>query len=61
VASRTSSNPVHEIGKALQLPALANATTKTLELPIKLLFPTWHGGRMMMLGLGDVALPGNEK
>lgn len=63
VATKAATNPVYDLGAALQLPLLQQVT-QHVELPIKLLFPTFvasaKGGyyRMMMLGLGDIALPG---
>jgi len=63
VATKAATNPVYDLGAALQLPLLQQVT-QHVELPIKLLFPSWvasaKGGhyRMMMLGLGDIALPG---
>lgn len=59
VATKKTSNPVHDLGAAMQIPLL-QATTRSIELPIKLLFPVAgsSGRRMMMLGLGDIALPG---
>eukprot|EP01036_Dinobryon_divergens_P025817 gene25817-34404_t len=57
VATKKATNPVHDLGAALNIPILQEAVTRTIELPIKLLIPV-SGARMMMLGLGDIALPG---
>lgn len=56
VASQASTNPIHALGQALHLPVLQAVTSSTLQLPIKLILP--HEGRFVMLGLGDIALPG---
>jgi hypothetical protein len=57
VASRRSSNPVSVVGNMLNIPAMKSFPTM-LDLPIKLIFPNFKSGRVMMLGLGDIALPG---
>ena len=56
MATKKATNPVYDLGTALSIPMLQEAVTRTIELPIKLLIPI--GTRMMMLGLGDIALPG---
>ncbi|URD92865.1 signal peptide peptidase-like [Musa troglodytarum] len=67
VATQKASNPVHKVASSLGLPGL-QLITKKLELPVKLVFPrnfiggqviTGSGhGEYMMLGLGDMAIPG---
>lgn len=66
VAMQQASNPVHTVANTLKLPGL-QAITKKLELPVKLVFPrNLLGGAVpsststefMMLGLGDMAIPG---
>eukprot|EP00253_Pinus_taeda_P002290 PITA_02290 len=61
-----ASNPVHTVANTLNLPGL-QSITKKLELPVKLVFPRNLLGGMvpgntaiefMMLGLGDMAIPG---
>lgn len=57
VATKVASNPVHAAGKHFDID-LSNYVNPTLELPLKLMFPTYQNGRSIMLGLGDIALPG---
>lgn len=66
VATQKASNPVHRVAESLSLPGL-QLITKKLELPVKLVFPrNLLGGIVpgqdsmdyMMLGLGDMAIPG---
>lgn len=66
VATQQASNPVHTVANTLNLPGL-QSITKKLELPVKLVFPRNLLGGMvpgntavefMMLGLGDMAIPG---
>ncbi|PKA59386.1 Signal peptide peptidase-like 1 [Apostasia shenzhenica] len=66
VATQKASNPVHTVADSLSLPGL-QLITKKLELPVKLVFPrNLLGGVVpgsssmdyMMLGLGDMAIPG---
>ncbi|XP_077241876.1 SIGNAL PEPTIDE PEPTIDASE-LIKE 1 isoform X1 [Tasmannia lanceolata] len=66
VATQQASNPVHTVANSLSLPGL-QLITKKLELPVKLVFPRNLMGGMvpgsnarqfMMLGLGDMAIPG---
>eukprot|EP00249_Psilotum_nudum_P019340 c27202_g1_i4 orf=277-1389(-) len=66
VAMQQASNPVHTVANTLKLPGF-KAITKKLELPVKLVFPRnllggavpgSSGIEFMMLGLGDMAIPG---
>lgn len=58
VATKQATNPVHDIGQTFNIGFLKSVTNH-IELPLKLLFPDLSGsGRTMMLGLGDIALPG---
>eukprot|EP01038_Epipyxis_sp_PR26KG_P014699 gene14699-19750_t len=57
VAMKKASNPINDIGNQLNLPHVLNIQS-TIELPIKLMVPVIGRDRMMMLGLGDIALPG---
>ncbi|KAH7691765.1 Peptidase A22B signal peptide peptidase protein [Dioscorea alata] len=66
VATQKASNPVHTVANRLSLPGL-QLIAKKLELPVKLVFPrNLLGGIVpgnsavdyMMLGLGDMAIPG---
>ncbi|KAK1284745.1 Signal peptide peptidase-like 1 [Acorus calamus] len=66
VATQQASNPVHTVANSLSLPGL-QLITKKLEMPVKLVFPrnllgsgVSQSGSMeyMMLGLGDMAIPG---
>ncbi len=64
VATKEASNPVREVGAALHIDFLQTLGTRHINLPIKLLYPVyqWVKGHRemgyMMLGLGDIALPG---
>lgn len=68
VATKQATNPLHDLAAAVDAPtAILSLLPKTMELPLKLLFPAalWfaqgvqHSARrMMMLGLGDICLPG---
>ncbi|KAM3210706.1 hypothetical protein ACQJBY_064584 [Aegilops geniculata] len=66
VATQKASNPVHTVANKLSLPGL-QLITKKIELPVKLVFPRnllggivpgSTPGDYMMLGLGDMAIPG---
>ncbi|XP_010940483.1 signal peptide peptidase-like 1 [Elaeis guineensis] len=66
VATQKASNPVHTVANSLSLPGL-QLIAKKLELPVKLVFPRnlmgglipgSTAGEYMMLGLGDMAIPG---
>lgn len=66
VATQQASNPVHTVANSLSLPGL-QLITKKLELPVKIVFPRNLLGSVvpgesatdfMMLGLGDMAIPG---
>ncbi len=59
VATKNASNPVQDVGEYLNIDMLKK-TTETMNLPIKLIFPNFFAtnARAMMLGLGDIALPG---
>lgn len=67
VAMQQASNPMHTVANTLKLPGF-QAVTKKLELPVKLVFPRnllggaipmgSTGAEFMMLGLGDMAIPG---
>lgn len=66
VATQKASNPVHTVADKLSLPGL-QMITKKIELPVKLVFPRdllggivpgSTPGDYMMLGLGDMAIPG---
>lgn len=60
VATKTASNPVSDVGNHLNIEFLKQVKS-SIELPIKLIFPNlldWEKGRSMMLGLGDIAIPG---
>ncbi|XP_047072020.1 signal peptide peptidase-like 1 [Lolium rigidum] len=66
VATQKASNPVHTVADKLSLPGL-QLITKKIELPVKLVFPRnllggivpgSTPGDYMMLGLGDMAIPG---
>jgi len=60
VATKQAPNPLQSLGASCGIQVLA-ALKPTLELPIKLLWPstlTGASGRYMMLGLGDIVLPG---
>ena len=59
VATKSAINPLHALGVTYQINILKSLQPK-LQLPIKLLMPSSFlpGSRLMMLGLGDIALPG---
>ena len=66
VATQQASNPMHTVASSLSLPGV-QLITKKLELPVKIVFPrNLLGGVVpgqsasdfMMLGLGDMAIPG---
>eukprot|EP00850_Spirogloea_muscicola_P017709 SM000155S01638 [mRNA] locus=s155:72515:73553:+ [translate_table: standard] len=63
VATQQARNPIHTVAHSLHVP-VPHAVTKKLDLPIKLLFPRdllsagGLGADYMMLGLGDIAIPG---
>ncbi|XP_031502134.1 signal peptide peptidase-like 1 [Nymphaea colorata] len=66
VATQQASNPVHTVADSLSLPGL-QLIAKKLEMPVKIVFPrNLMGGivpgssamEFMMLGLGDMAIPG---
>lgn len=57
VATKAAANPVQQVGEQLHIEALKSIQT-TLELPIKLILPDFASSRKIMLGLGDIALPG---
>lgn len=54
VATQDATNPVASAAAALHLPV---APVARLALPVKLVFPTGDGGGLM-LGLGDIFVPG---
>lgn len=57
VAVQKASNPIRDAASVAGVPeTVLHFFPTTVELPLKLIFPV-HG-RNMMLGLGDVALPG---
>jgi hypothetical protein len=61
VATKTAPNPLQAMGASYNIKPLA-ALRPTLELPIKLMWPSVLSGatnvRYIMLGLGDIVLPG---
>lgn len=57
VATKVASNPVHAAGQHFNID-LSKYVNPTMELPLKLMVPTYQNGRSIMLGLGDIALPG---
>lgn len=57
VATKVADNPLHQVGEYFHW-EMFKYISPTLELPIKLMFPNLATGRMVMLGLGDIALPG---
>lgn len=57
VATKVADNPLHQVGEFFEW-EMFKYVSPTLELPIKLMFPNLATGRMVMLGLGDIALPG---
>lgn len=65
VAKKTVTNPVKDVVTLLKAPKIIlSYISPSIELPIKLLFPVVYTigdhkiTRMMMLGLGDIILPG---
>ncbi|XP_024366479.1 signal peptide peptidase-like 1 isoform X1 [Physcomitrium patens] len=67
VASRQTSNPVHTVASSLNMQRFSEVVAKKLDLPLKLIFPRnlfWgasggaFGGQFLMIGLGDMAIPG---
>lgn len=62
VAMKSVSNPVRDVVSLMHAPAsVITLFSSTVELPMKLIFPVSIEGRTvrwMMLGLGDIALPG---
>ncbi|XP_078442179.1 SIGNAL PEPTIDE PEPTIDASE-LIKE 1 [Wolffia australiana] len=66
VATQKASNPIHRVVDNLSLPGL-NLITQKLEMPVKLVFPrnlvdslfkSSESMDYLMLGLGDMAIPG---
>ena len=59
VATKSAINPIQALGVKYDISMFKSLQTK-LELPIKLLMPSSFlpKGRILMLGLGDIALPG---
>ena len=57
VAMKVASNPVYDAGQHFHID-MKKYVSPTVELPIKLMIPNFETGRMVMLGLGDIALPG---
>ena len=57
VATQVASNPIYEVGQHMHV-SMLKYVKPTVELPLKLMFPNAATGRMVMLGLGDIALPG---
>ena len=59
VATKSATNPIHALGVKYDI-SILKALQAKLELPIKLLMPSSFipKGRVLMLGLGDIALPG---
>ena len=59
VAIKSAINPIQALGVKYDI-SILSALQPKLELPIKLLMPSTllPGGRLLMLGLGDIALPG---
>ncbi|CAI5464115.1 unnamed protein product [Closterium sp. Yama58-4] len=70
VATQHAHNPAHSVAHSLRLPsAVAKSIVREIELPVKLLFPRDLFGELnvfagqrardfMVLGLGDMAIPG---
>uniref|UniRef100_A0A0C9RGT6 TSA: Wollemia nobilis Ref_Wollemi_Transcript_25560_1899 transcribed RNA sequence n=1 Tax=Wollemia nobilis TaxID=56998 RepID=A0A0C9RGT6_9CONI len=69
VATQQALNPVHTVANSLKLPLPGlQSISKKVELPVKLVFPKGllggpalggnSGAEFMMLGLGDMAIPG---
>ncbi|RWW09720.1 hypothetical protein GW17_00026773 [Ensete ventricosum] len=66
VTTQKASNPLHKVAASLNLPGL-QLITKKLELPVKVVFPRnlcaglvpgSSSTDYIMLGLGDMAVPG---
>lgn len=66
VATQKASNPIHMVANSFSLPGL-QLITKKLEMPVKIIFPRnllggiFPGSKAvdyLMLGLGDMAIPG---
>lgn len=59
VATKNAVNPLQSLGVTYQI-SILKQLQPTLQLPIKLLMPSslLPESRVMMLGLGDIALPG---
>lgn len=61
VATQAADNPLARAARTMHLPL---APIPRVQLPVKLMFPYYHGGecahrdQYAMLGLGDMALPG---
>jgi signal peptide peptidase-like protein 3 len=55
VATKKSTNPIHALGEHMGIEGLKNMPIH-LELPMKIMLPA--ATRMMMLGLGDIVIPG---
>lgn len=58
VAQKVAANPVHTVGKYLKNDYVTSLVKSKIELPLKLIFKNFSTGKMMILGLGDIALPG---
>lgn len=58
VAQKVAANPVHTVGKYLHNDYVTSLVKSKIELPLKLIFKNFSTGKMMILGLGDIALPG---
>jgi len=56
VAQKTATNPVVQVAKAMNLEAETMAPR--LELPAKMIVPSFDGESVSLLGLGDIAIPG---
>lgn len=56
VAQKTTTNPVAHVAKAMNI--TAPSLTSHLELPSKMIIPSFDGVSASMLGLGDIAVPG---
>lgn len=57
VATRDTINPIQSTGEYFHIPYLENFQM-TLSLPLKLIIPVEGEKSFLMLGLGDIALPG---
>lgn len=55
VATQNPSNPIYDLGRAMGMPSLQSFIPH-LQLPLKILAP--YENRFLMLGLGDIVLPG---